>query len=175
MVFDLDPGPPAGLLESAWVALRVRAELQAAGLHSCAKTSGSKGLQVYVPLNSGASFAETKAVSRRVAERLESLHPDRIVSKMSKKLRPGKVFIDWSQNDTAKTTVAVYSLRATERPCVSTPMSWSEIERGLRGKKLESFVFSPEHVVGRLKEIGDLFSEMLTLRQVLSLEELQAA
>lgn len=169
MVFDLDPGPGTGLLECARVALEVREYLKKRGLRAFPKTSGSKGLQVYVPLNparAGAlTFDDTKAFARTLAETLERSHPKLVVSRMAKNLRPGKIFIDWSQNDRAKTTVAVYSMRATPVPRVSTPVKWSEVEAALRAREPGRLEFSPADVLERVRKHGDLFKPVLTLRQ----------
>ena len=129
MVFDLDPGAPAGLLECAEVALVLRGLFEQLGLDCAVKTSGSKGMQVYVPLNSEVTYAQTKPFARRVAELLEQRLPELVVSRMTKRLRAGKVLVDWSQNDAHKTTVTVYSVRARERPTVSTPLRWDEVQR----------------------------------------------
>ncbi len=129
MVFDLDPGAPAGIVECCEVALVLRGLFEQLGLESVAKTSGSKGLQVYVPLNTRTDYRATKPFARRVAELLEQRMPELVVSRMTKRLRPGKVLVDWSQNDAHKTTVTVYSLRARERPTVSTPVTWEEVQR----------------------------------------------
>jgi bifunctional non-homologous end joining protein LigD len=169
MVFDLDPGPGTGLLECARVAMDARAYLKRDGLRSFPKTSGSKGIQVYVPLNPadgrGATFEETKAYSRALAEALEKRDPKRVTSRMAKNLRAGKVFIDWSQNDRAKTTVAVYSMRATESPQVSTPVRWVEIERALALESTDVLRFDPKTVLARVAKYGDLFKPVLDLRQ----------
>ena len=129
LVFDLDPGPPAGIVECCEVALVVKGLFSQLGLESFVKTSGSKGIQVYVPLNTDVSYRQTKPFARRVAEVLEQRLPELVISRMTKKLRPGKVLVDWSQNDAHKTTVTVYSVRARERPIVSTPIGWDEVER----------------------------------------------
>ncbi|MCA1658389.1 MAG: non-homologous end-joining DNA ligase, partial [Verrucomicrobiaceae bacterium] len=132
MVFDLDPGPPANIVQCCQVALWLRDLLAEIGLKSWAKTSGSKGLQLYVPLNTATTFDETKALARALAEHLEREHPDLVVHKMLKSLRTGKVLVDWSQNDEHKTTVTVYSLRAKEQPTVSAPVTWQEVEATLK-------------------------------------------
>src|ERR1700716_147155 len=127
MVFDLDPGAPADIVQCCQVGLWLRELLAGMKLKSWAKTSGSKGLQVYVPLNAPATFDQTKDLSRALAEHLERAHPKQVISKMARALREGKVFVDWSQNDEHKTTVNVYSLRAKEQPTVSTPGTWGEV------------------------------------------------
>ena len=165
LVFDLDPGPPAGLKECCRVALRIRELFDAFGLQTLVKTSGSKGLQVYVPLNTPVSYEHTKPFSRAVAELLAKQHPKQIVSRMAKSLRRGKVFIDWSQNDEHKTTVCVYSLRATERPLVSTPLHWEEVERGSRARTERQLSASPDELSKRIERDGDLFAPLLTLEQ----------
>ncbi len=155
MAFDLDPGPPAGVAECCEVAVLLRDALAQIGLDCYAKTSGSKGLQVYVPLNTEVDYDHgTKRLSQALARHLEAQHPKLIVSSQRKDLRTGKVLIDWSQNDEHKTTVAVYSLRARERPTVSTPLLWEEVERG----DAEALVFEAADVLERVAEHGDLFA-----------------
>jgi bifunctional non-homologous end joining protein LigD len=162
MAFDLDPGEPAGLLECREVALRLRETLGRLGLDCFPKTSGSKGLQVYVPLNSGAvTYEHTKPLSHALARHLEGEHPKLVVSSQKKELRRGKVLIDWSQNDEKKTTVGVYSLRARERPTVSTPLRWEELEDP------DALVFEASDVLERVEEHGDLFAPVAELRQEL--------
>ena len=165
MAFDLDPGEGTGLRECCEVALILRAALDQLGLESFAKTSGSKGIQVYVPLNVPDVDYDhgTKRLSQALARHLESAHPKLIVSSQRKELRRNKVLIDWSQNDEHKTTVSVYSLRARERPTVSTPLSWDEVEQG----DPDALVFEPEDVLGRVEEHGDLFEPVATLKQQL--------
>jgi bifunctional non-homologous end joining protein LigD len=162
MAFDLDPGEPAGLAECCEVALLLRDALGQIGLDSYAKTSGSKGLQVYVPLNTEVDYDHgTKRLSQALARHLEAQHPKLIVSTQKKELRTGKVLIDWSQNDEHKTTVAVYSLRARERPTVSTPLLWEEVERG----DADALVFDAADVVERVNEHGDLFAPVIEQEQ----------
>jgi bifunctional non-homologous end joining protein LigD len=165
MAFDLDPGPPAGLAECCEVALILREALGRIGLESFAKTSGSKGIQVYVPLNvDGVDYdGGTKPLSKALARHLEGEHPKLIVSTQKKELRRGKVLIDWSQNDEHKTTVCVYSLRARERPTVSTPLDWAEVEAG----DPDALVFEADDVLARVEERGDLFAPVVELRQEL--------
>jgi bifunctional non-homologous end joining protein LigD len=164
LAFDLDPGPPAGLRECCEVALLLRELFGSLGLECFPKTSGSKGIQVYVPLNTQrVSYDHTKPFAHTVARHLEAAHPKQIVSVMKKEVRRGKVFIDWSQNDEHKTTVSVYSLRARERPTVSTPLSWDEVERC----EPESLVFVADDVLARVEEEGDLFAGVLRLKQKL--------
>ena len=161
MAFDLDPGEPATIEQCCEVALLLRAVLEQLGLDCLPKTSGSKGMQVYVPLNDGVTYADTKPLSQALARHLEAQHPKLIVSSQKKELRRGKVLIDWSQNDEHKTTVCVYSLRARERPTVSTPLDWKEVERG----RPEELVFEAEEVLGRVEEGGDLFAPVVELEQ----------
>jgi bifunctional non-homologous end joining protein LigD len=169
LVFDLDPGQPAGLRECCRVALWIRELFEAFGLQTFVKTSGAKGMQAYVPLNTRVDYAETKAFARAVAELLEKRHPRHVLSRMSKELRPGKVLIDWSQNDEHKTTVCVYSLRARERPTISTPLSWGEVEQTLRSRSRGARVLSaePGALLERVAEGGDLFGPLLGLTQEL--------
>jgi bifunctional non-homologous end joining protein LigD len=163
MAFDLDPGPPAGLAECCEVAFLLRDTLGQLGLESLAKTSGSKGIQVYVPLNvEGVDYDHgTKLLSQALARHLEAEHPKLIVSQQKKELRRGKVLIDWSQNDEHKTTVSVYSLRARERPTVSTPVRWSELENPA------GLVFEAPDVLERVERHGDLFAPVAELQQEL--------
>ena len=165
MAFDLDPGEGTGLRECCEVALILRAALDQLGLESFAKTSGSKGIQVYVPLNvPGVDYDHgTKRLSQALARHLESAHPKLIVSSQRKDLRRNKVLIDWSQNDEHKTTVSVYSLRAREWPTVSTPLAWDEVEDG----DPDALVFEAEDVLARVEEHGDLFEPVATLKQQL--------
>ena len=167
MVFDLDPGPPANVLQCAQVALWLRELFEQFGLRSFPKTSGSKGLQIYVPLNTAVTYDETKSFAHAVARLLAERHPELVVSEMKKEVRGGKVFIDWSQNDEHKTTVSVYSLRARERPTVSTPVSWEEVEEASRKRKAEKLVFEAGQVLARCEKMGDLFAPLLTLEQKL--------
>ena len=167
MVFDLDPGLPAALPECVQVGLWLRELFDDLGLRCFPKTSGSKGLQLYVPLNTPASYGETKPFAHAVARLLETRHPELVVSSMKKELRTGKVLIDWSQNDAAKTTVCVYSLRARERPTVSTPVSWEEVEAVAAGTEPETLVFDADQVVERVGRHGDLFSPLLEMEQIL--------
>ena len=167
LVFDLDPGPPATIVECCEVGLLVRDMLLAQDVQTFAKSSGSKGLQLYAPLNSRTTYDETKAVARVVAEVLERGRPDLVVSRMKRALRPGKVFVDWSQNDVSKTTVSVYSLRARERPTVSTPVSWDEVERALARRDAGLLRFEAADVLARIERDGDLFAPTLELEQQL--------
>ncbi len=167
MVFDLDPGPPAGVLECARVALALRDLLAPLGLESWVKTSGSKGLQAYVPLNVETSYEETKPFALAVAQLLERDQPELVVSRMRKDLRGGKVLVDWSQNDEHKTTVCVYSLRAKERPMVSTPLRWEEVERALEAEDASPLAFASDAALARIEEHGDLFAPVLEREQPL--------
>ena len=167
IVFDLDPGAPAALKECCRVALWIREVFDTFGLETLVKTSGSKGLQVYVPLNTPVSYEQTKPFARAVAELLEKRHPRQVVSRMAKDLRPGKVLIDWSQNDEHKTTVSVYSLRARERPTISTPLAWKEVEQALRSRRKPELSAEPSALLKRVERDGDLFEGLLTLRQEL--------
>ena len=167
MVFDLDPGAPADVVQCCQVGLWLREILQALKLKSWAKTSGSKGLQIYVPLNTAVTYDETKELSHALAEYLEREHPDLVVSKMSKALRKGKIFVDWSQNDEHKTTICVYSLRAKEQPTVSTPVTWEEVATTAKKKDAKRLVFRCDQTVKRVERMGDLFEEVETLKQKL--------
>jgi bifunctional non-homologous end joining protein LigD len=167
LVFDLDPGPPADVLDCAQVAVWLRGMFEQLGLNCYPKTSGSKGMQLYVPLNSDVTYAQTKPFAKAVAETLERKFGDRIVSQMSKAKRPGKVLIDWSQNDRHKTTVCVYSLRAKARPTVSTPLEWGEVEAALKAGEAEALVFDHAAVLDRVAAKGDLFAPLLSEEQQL--------
>ena len=167
LVFDLDPGAPAAMVECARVGLLVREVLDDLGLACFPKTSGSKGLQVYAPLNTPVTYDATKAFAHALARMLEARQPDLVVSQMAKELRKGRVFIDWSQNDFAKTTVCVYSLRARERPTVSTPVSWAEVEAVVEKQDLDLLVFEAEQVLERIGRDGDLFAPVAQLEQSL--------
>src|SRR5581483_9767747 len=168
MVFDLDPGAPANIVQCCQVGLWLRDLLGEMKLKSFAKTSGSKGLQVYVPLNTaGVSFDDTKALSRALAQYLEREHVDLVISNMSKALRKGKIFVDWSQNDQHKTTVCVYSLRAKEEPTVSTPVTWDEVENCLKKKKPDLLKFRSDQTLKRVEKMGDLFGPVEKLKQKL--------
>ena len=167
LAFDLDPGPPASILECARVALALRELLEPLGLEGWAKTSGSKGLQVYFPLNTETSYEQTKPFALAVAQLLERRHPELVVSSMRKDLRTGKVLVDWSQNDEHKTTVCVYSLRARERPTVSAPVTWEEVESALEAGERARLEFDSEAVLERIDAHGDLFAPVLERRQTL--------
>src|SRR5438477_2799328 len=158
MVFDLDPGPPANIVQCCQVAVWLRAIFDHFKLQSFPKTSGSKGMQIYVPLNTKTSYDETKPFAHALAKLLEDQHRELVVSEMKKAIRTNKIFVDWSQNDEHKTTVSVYSLRARERPTVSTPVTWDEVERALKKKDAGPLVFDAEAVLKRVEKMGDLFT-----------------
>lgn len=167
MVFDLDPGAPADIVQCCQIGMRLRELLDGMKLKAFAKTSGSKGLQVYIPLNTAVTYDQTKGLSRALAQRLEQEHPDRVTSNMSKAVRKRKVFVDWSQNDEHKTTICVYSLRAKEQPTVSTPVSWEEVEICLKKKKADLLKFRSDQTLARVEKQGDLFEPVETLKQKL--------
>jgi bifunctional non-homologous end joining protein LigD len=174
LVFDLDPGPPATIVECCRIGLMIRDLFADHGLESFAKTSGSKGLQLYLPLNTKVSYNETKVVSKGLAQYFEEKHPDLAVHKQLKELRGGKVLIDWSQNDQYKTTVNVYSLRARKRPTVSTPVSWDEVEKCMKAKDPDLLVFDSEQVLKRVDKLGDLFEPVVKKKQKLPKSLLEA-
>jgi len=167
MVFDLDPGPPANIVHCAQVGLWLREIFEHFGLQSFPKTSGSKGLQIYVPLNTPTGYEDTKSFAHALARLLEDQHRELVVSDMKKELRKGKVLVDWSQNDQHKTTIAVYSLRARERPTVSTPVKWGEVEQLFKKKDPALLVFEAEQALKRVEKLGDLFEPVLKLKQKL--------
>jgi bifunctional non-homologous end joining protein LigD len=167
IVFDLDPGPPANIIQCCQVAFWLRAIFDHFALQSFPKTSGSKGMQIYVPLNTNTSYDETKPFAHALARLLENEHRDLVVSDMKKAIRTNKVFVDWSQNDEHKTTVSVYSLRARERPTVSTPITWEEVERALSKKDPKLLVFETHQTLERVEKLGDLFAPLLKLKQKL--------
>lgn len=164
LVFDLDPGEPAAMEECCQVALAVRAVLDAVGLQAWAKTSGSKGLQIYVPLNSPHTHHHASRFALAVGQMAARELPDLVVVEMTKALRVGKVFVDWSQNSRHKTTIAPYSLRARPTPTVSTPVSWDEVEAGCEGEPLS---FVADEVLARVGDVGDLFAPVASLVQSL--------
>ena len=164
LVFDLDPGEPATIIECCQVALEIQDVLETVGLASFAKTSGSKGMQLYVPLNTPHEHEHASDFALAVAQLLEQKLPKQVLSNMTKKLRKGKVFIDWSQNSRHKTTIAPYSMRAKDRPTVSTPITWDEVADGADGEHLS---FETSDVLDRVDEHGDLFADTLTLEQEL--------
>src|SRR5580704_3840692 len=167
IVFDLDPGPPANIIQCAQVGLWVRDIFNHFGLQSFPKTSGSKGMQIYIPLNTKISYEQTKSFAHAIARLLEHEHPDLVVSDMKKAVRTNKVFVDWSQNDQHKTTISVYSLRARERPTVSTPVAWEEVEQALKKKDAGRLVFEAKDVLARVEKMGDLFAPVQKLKQEL--------
>jgi bifunctional non-homologous end joining protein LigD len=168
LVFDLDPGAPATIVECCQVALELRELFGELGLGAYAKTSGSKGMQIYVPLNDPeASYEHTKSFALAVATLLEQRHPDLVVSAMAKARRDGKVLIDWSQNDEHKTTVSVYSLRAMGRPTVSTPLRWDEVSACEQQREPQLLSFGADEIVSRIVQGGDLFCDVLSVRQTL--------
>ena len=165
LAFDLDPGPPADVLDCAEVAVWIRGMLEQLGLSSYPKTSGSKGMQLYVPLNGEVGYEQTKPFARAVAETLEQRFPERVVSRMTKSVRRGRVLVDWSQNDPHETTVCVYSLRAKERSTVSTPLEWEEVEAAIAAEEAGRLGFDHAEVLARVEEKGDLFAPLLSERQ----------
>ena len=165
LVFDLDPGPPASVVQCARVGLWIRERFEQLGLACFAKTSGSKGLQLFVPLNTPVTYEQTKPFAHELALRLEREHPELVVSNMRRSLRAGKVLVDWSQNDDHKTTVSAYSLRARTRPTVSTPITWDEVERTVSAGDPEPLVFAAPSVLERVERLGDLFEPVLKLVQ----------
>jgi bifunctional non-homologous end joining protein LigD len=164
LVFDLDPGAPASIIECCQVALEIREVLDTVGLASFAKTSGSKGLQLYVPLNTPHEHAHASDFALAVAQLIEKKMPTLVLSNMNRELRKGKVFIDWSQNSRHKTTIAPYSMRGMDRPTVSTPLTWDEVADGVGGEVLG---FETAEVLARVDELGDLFADTVVLRQEL--------
>ncbi|MEV0730386.1 non-homologous end-joining DNA ligase [Polymorphospora sp. NPDC050346] len=162
MVVDLDPGRPAGLRECCGVALLLRERLADDGLVSQPKTSGKKGMQLCCPISAGQSAEVVSDYARRIAEELERTAPKSITSKMARNLRPGKVFIDWSQNNAAKTTVAPYSLRAEPQPFVSTPLTWAEVEAAADGDARAVRPFTAAEVLDRVDRYGDLMADLVT-------------
>jgi bifunctional non-homologous end joining protein LigD len=165
VVFDLDPGPPADVRTCARVALLVREVFERLGLRVWPKTSGSKGLQLYLPLNSGATYAGTKPFAHALARLLERSHPDLVVSVMERSRRREKVFIDWSQNTASKTTVAVYSVRALPQPSVSTPVTWDELDDAVATGDASALRFDPDQVLERIGRLGDLHAPVLEVVQ----------
>jgi bifunctional non-homologous end joining protein LigD len=168
VVFDLDPGPPAGILDCARTALDLRQLLDRLGLVACIKTSGSKGLHLSVPVNQGpdgGSDETAKTFARAIGRVLADAGPDRVTTAMAKELRTGKVFVDWSQNDANKTTVAAYSLRIRSAPTVSTPVRWDEVSDALDGGDGDALSFEPAAVLERVDAFGDLYADNLTRQQ----------
>jgi bifunctional non-homologous end joining protein LigD len=167
LVFDLDPGPPADIVACSRVGLWLKEIFDHHGLASFPKTSGSKGLQVYVPLNTPTDYGQTKAFAHALARLLEKRHPDEVVSRMTKALRTGKVLVDWSQNDEHKTTVCVYSLRARPEPTVSAPVTWDEVAAAWDSRDAGLLRFEAADVLARIEKHGDLFAPVLTMKQKL--------
>jgi len=167
LVYDLDPGPPATIVECCQVGLLLRELAGELGLELYPKTSGSKGLQLYMPLNTTVTYEQTKPFARAVARLLEERHPDLVLSNMRKELRPGKVLMDWSQNDDMKTTINVYSLRARPHPTVSTPLTWDEVAECAEQGDPDRLVFDWSDVLDRVEQHGDLFGDVLTRKQKL--------
>jgi bifunctional non-homologous end joining protein LigD len=168
LAFDLDPGPPANVIDCCRIAVRIRDLFAHFGLECFPKTSGSKGLQVYLPLNNPrADYEQTKPFAKAIAQLLEKQYPDEVLSRMPKAERTGKIFVDWSQNHPRKTTVAVYSLRAKPRPTASTPIAWDEVEDALERDDPDRLVFEADEVIRRFEEHGDLFAPVLELKQKL--------
>jgi bifunctional non-homologous end joining protein LigD len=167
LAFDLDPGAPATAVECAQIALRLRELFGELGLECFAKHSGSKGIQVYVPLNTAVTYEQTKTYSRAVAQALERAEPELVVSKQKKELRKGKVLVDWSQNDFSKTTVAVYSLRCRDQPWASAPLHWDEVAGLADDGDPESVRFLASELLERVERHGDLFAPVLELKQKL--------
>jgi len=168
LAFDLDPGPPADVVDCARVALRLREVLGQLELESFVKTSGSKGMQLYVPLNGKATYEDTRPFAQALAQLIAKQTPDEVLAKMGKKTdRSGKVLIDWYQNNERKTTIAVYSLRARERPTVSTPVTWEEVEAVAESGDGSKLIFEASDVLKRIEKHGDLFAPVLELKQQL--------
>ena len=165
LAFDLDPGPPATIVECAEVALELRAIFAHLEMEAFPKTSGSKGMQVYVPLNTPVDYRQTSGFAKGLAQLLERRRRDLVVSEMSKALRKGKVFVDWSQNTEFKTTVCVYSLRALAQPTVSTPLLWEEVEAVTESGDPDDLVFTAPEVLERVAEHGDCFAGVVELEQ----------
>jgi bifunctional non-homologous end joining protein LigD len=167
LAFDLDPGAPADIVQCCQVGIWLKGLLGQVKLESFPKTSGSKGLQVFVPLNTEVTYEKTKAFAHAVAQSLETKFPKLVVSNMQKSIRGGKVLVDWSQNDPHKTTVCVYSLRAKEHPTVSTPITWDEVAAALKRKSAKFLTFEAGEVLKRVEKAGDLFAPVLKLKQKL--------
>jgi bifunctional non-homologous end joining protein LigD len=176
LVFDLDPGAPAGLVECCKVGLRLRELFGAFGLEGFPKVSGGKGMQVYFPLNTKVTYERTNPFAKAVAQLLEKQTPKQVISKMAKVDRRGKVLVDWSQNHQKKTTIGVYSLRAREHPTASIPIRWDEVERAAKRGKTDHLRFEIPAAIKRVDKEGDLFASVLSLKQRLpKLEQLADA
>jgi bifunctional non-homologous end joining protein LigD len=167
LAFDLDPGPPATIVECAEVALELRTIFAHIGMEAFAKTSGSKGMQVYVPLNTPATYPQTREFAHGLAQLLERRRPELVVSEMKKSVRGGKVFVDWSQNAQHKTTVCAYSLRALAQPTVSTPLTWDEVAAVTESRDPQELVFTSDDVLARVAEHGDHYAPVLEMQQAL--------
>jgi bifunctional non-homologous end joining protein LigD len=167
VAFDLDPGAPATIVECAEVALELRLIFEHLGMQAFPKTSGSKGMQVYVPLNTPATYRETSPFAKGLAQLLERRNPKGVTSEMTRTLRKGRVFVDWSQNSQHKTTVCVYSLRALPQPTVSTPLRWEEVEAVTESRDPDALVFTAPELLERVAEHGDLFRPVVELQQEL--------
>jgi bifunctional non-homologous end joining protein LigD len=167
MVFDLDPGPRMTLLDCLRVGKQMREALEHFGLRSFAKTSGKKGLHLAVPLNTAVTFDQTKAFARAIGQVLEREDPKRLTTNMSKSVRGGRIFIDWSQNDRHKTTICAYSMRAFERPTVSAPVTWDEIDEALEERDAARLISETSDVLERVEKLGDPFEPVLKLKQKL--------
>ena len=167
VAFDLDPGPGTTILDCVRLAMELRKSLADLGLASLAKTSGGKGLHVFVPLNTPTTFEETKTFAHTLAHEFQRRRPNEVTANMRKAARQGKVFIDWSQNSDFKSTVCAYSLRARERPSVSTPLTWAELETALKRDDVGRLAFEADAVVERVKQMGDLFKGLLETEQKL--------
>jgi bifunctional non-homologous end joining protein LigD len=167
LVFDLDPGEPATLLQCLEVAIRLKYIFDDLGIESFPKTSGGKGLHIYVPLNTPVTYDHTKTFARAVAQLLEKRMPNLVTSNMRKDLRIGKVFVDWSQNDDHKTTVCVYSMRAREEPTVSAPISWDRIFDAQKKKDTDGLVMTWKQVLDQVESEGDLFEPIISMEQFL--------
>ncbi|MGN6254075.1 MAG: non-homologous end-joining DNA ligase [Solirubrobacterales bacterium] len=166
LAFDLDPGPPADVVDCCRVALRLRELLAQLDLECFAKTSGSKGMQLYVPLNTKVTYEQTRPFGQAIAQIVAKQDPENILAKMGKKTdRSGKVLIDWYQNNERKTTICVYSLRARERPTCSTPVTWEEVEKAADSGDGNHLVFETTDVLKRIDDHGDLFAPVLELEQ----------
>jgi bifunctional non-homologous end joining protein LigD len=167
IVFDLDPGPGADVLTCGRVALLLREALGSLSLTSLVKTSGSKGLQLYVPLNTAVTYEQTKPFSLALAQVLERAHRDLVVTTQDTSVGPNKVLIDWSQNTSFKTTVAVYSVRARPQPTVSTPVTWEEVEAACDAGDAAALMFEAPAVLDRVERLGDLMAPVLSTKQKL--------
>jgi bifunctional non-homologous end joining protein LigD len=164
-VFDLDPGPPANVIDSCRTAVLLRATLDGVGLRCFPKTSGGKGVHVFVPLNGPVTYGQAKAFARSVADALAAAEPERVTSVFDKRRRAGKVFIDWRQNNPTNSTVAPYSLRAMDVPSVSMPLSWDEVERAAEEGAIAPLRFLPHEAIDRVEARGDLFEGVLNIQQ----------